>query len=138
MEAAYIHILTDIILSIGVIVSATIIYFFAPDGNVWSYWQIADPICTYLFSFLAIYSTIPIVKESLVLLLDGCSNPGVVEDIERALGNNPNVKKVVSLRVWSTNRGKNYGALRARVSKGNKYELMTIFSSRKIEGYVHL
>jgi zinc transporter 2 len=62
MEAAYIHILTDIILSIGVIVSATIIYFFAPEGHVWSYWQIADPICTYLFSILAIYSTWPIVK----------------------------------------------------------------------------
>lgn len=30
MEAAYIHILTDIILSLGVILSAGIIYYFAP------------------------------------------------------------------------------------------------------------
>jgi Co/Zn/Cd efflux system component len=33
IEAAYIHIITDIILSIGVIVSASIIYVFAPIGE---------------------------------------------------------------------------------------------------------
>lgn len=60
MEAAYTHILTDIILSIGVIVSALVIYFFAPPG--WSYIQLADPLCTYFFSFMAIYTTIPITK----------------------------------------------------------------------------
>lgn len=62
IEAAYIHIITDIILSIGVIISAGIIYFFAPEGHIWSSWQLADPLCTYLFSVMAIYSTIPIIK----------------------------------------------------------------------------
>ena len=71
IEAAYIHIITDIILSIGVIISALIIYFFAGDTQEWSLWQLADPLCTYFFSFLAIYSTWPIVKESVTLLLDG-------------------------------------------------------------------
>ena len=33
IEAAYIHILTDIILSVGVIVSASVIYFLAPNGH---------------------------------------------------------------------------------------------------------
>ena len=74
MEAAYIHILTDIILSLGVIISAAIIYFFAPQGHMWSYWQLADPFCTYLFSFMAIYSTLPIARESLLYLLDGCAD----------------------------------------------------------------
>lgn len=81
MRAAYIHIVTDIILSIGVIISASLIYFFAPDGHIWSYWQIADPLCTYLFSFLAIYTTMPIIKDTLVLLLDGCSDAKLVDEI---------------------------------------------------------
>jgi solute carrier family 30 (zinc transporter), member 2 len=73
MEAAYIHILTDIILSVGVIISASVLCFFAPSG--WSNWQLVDPLCTYLFSFMAIYSTVSITKESIVLLLDGCEHP---------------------------------------------------------------
>jgi solute carrier family 30 (zinc transporter), member 2 len=74
LEAAYIHILTDIILSIGVIISALIIYFFSPEHHTWTPWQLADPLCTYLFSFLAIYSTWPILKESVFLLLDASHN----------------------------------------------------------------
>jgi solute carrier family 30 (zinc transporter), member 2 len=128
MEAAYIHILTDIILSIGVIILASIIYFFAPNGHVWSYWQIADPLCTYLFSFLAIYSTMPIIKESLILLLDGCTNPQIVEEIEKAVNSYSVVKKVESLRIWSTNRGKVYGALRVSVGKGDTAALKNVFA----------
>ena len=79
IQAAYIHIITDIILSIGVIISAGIIFVFAPEGHVWSYWQLADPLCTYLFSFMAIYTTIPITKEAINLLLNGCDNPKLLE-----------------------------------------------------------
>jgi zinc transporter 2 len=68
-------------LSIGVILSAGIIYFCAPNGHVWSYWQLADPICTYLFSIMAIYSTISIAKEAITILLDGCDDPKLVQDI---------------------------------------------------------
>ena len=62
LEAAYIHVLTDLILSIGVILSALVIFFMSPDHHTWTYWQLADPFCTYFFSFLAIWSTWPILK----------------------------------------------------------------------------
>jgi solute carrier family 30 (zinc transporter), member 2 len=75
-------------LSIGVIISAGIIYFFAPEGHVWSYWQIADPVCTYLFSFMAIYTTIPIIKESVHFLLDGCEDIQIIYEIEEELRDN--------------------------------------------------
>ena len=78
LEAAAIHILTDIILSIGVIVSACIIYFFGDDQQNWTAWQLADPLCTYLFSALAIWSTWPILKESMILLLDGSNSRDLV------------------------------------------------------------
>lgn len=82
LEAAYIHIITDIILSIGVIIAAVIIYFCVPEGVEWSPWHLADPLCTYLFSVLAVYSTWPILKESLLILLDGCDNPQLLTEIE--------------------------------------------------------
>ena len=70
IDAAKLHILTDILLSVGVLISAAVIFFFAP-AEEWSSWQLFDPLCTYLFSFMAIYAPIPITKEAVLLLMDG-------------------------------------------------------------------
>lgn len=95
LEAAYIHIITDIILSIGVIISALIIYFMAGDKPEWSPWHLADPLCTYLFSFLAVYSTWPILKESLLFLLDASESPEMVIQVEREIKSLSEVKELV-------------------------------------------
>ena len=48
--------LGDMLMSVGVIIAALVIYFFP------SMWM-ADPICTYLFSVIVMVTTIPIVKN---------------------------------------------------------------------------
>ena len=53
VSAAYCHALSDMIMSIGVIIAATIIYF-KPE------WRIADPICTFVFSVIVVVTVIPI------------------------------------------------------------------------------
>jgi solute carrier family 30 (zinc transporter), member 2 len=118
LEAAYVHILTDIILSIGVIVSALIIYFLSPDHHTWSPWQLADPLCTYLFSFLAIYSTWPILKEAVLLLLDASHGEHIPTDLAMEIAELASVKELLKLRVWSTNRAKHYAAVKVRMQKG--------------------
>lgn len=65
-------------MSIGVIVSASIIYFVAGESPQWTAWQLADPFCTYLFSVVALYSTFPIVKESAIILMDGSDKPELI------------------------------------------------------------
>jgi len=45
------HILGDILNSVGVMVAALLIYF--SDGK----WVIADPLCTYFFSILVMVTT---------------------------------------------------------------------------------
>lgn len=49
------------------------------DPNNWTYWQLADPFCTYLFSVMAVYSTIGIAKDSIIILLDGCDAPDMLK-----------------------------------------------------------
>lgn len=66
------HILGDIILSVGVIVAASIIYFCTEKGQPWNYYHLADPLCTYLFSVLVVLTTFRITKKSIVVLMDGC------------------------------------------------------------------
>ena len=48
LYAAYLHAITDLVQSIGVLVAGIIIYF-KP------HWQIADPICTFIFAILGFF-----------------------------------------------------------------------------------
>lgn len=64
LEAAYLHVLTDLIQSIGVALAGLLIFLMP-------HWQIIDPLCTFAFSFLALYSTIPLLKKIVRILLEG-------------------------------------------------------------------
>lgn len=79
IEAAYVHILGDIILSVGVIIAASIIYFFTEKGAPWNYYHLVDPLCTYLFSVLVVMTTFRITKKSIIILMDGCLDESLVK-----------------------------------------------------------
>lgn len=64
VRAAIIHILGDIIQSIGVVIAALIIYFVGPDA------EIADPICTFIFTLLCVFTTIPIFRDCISILME--------------------------------------------------------------------
>lgn len=64
LEAAYLHVLTDLIQSIGVALAGLLIYLMP-------HWQIVDPLCTFVFSLLALYSTFPLIKKIVRILLEG-------------------------------------------------------------------
>ena len=55
VDAAYLHVLGDMLMSVGVIIAATIIYFL-PNA------KIADPLCTYLFSLIVCFTVSKVVK----------------------------------------------------------------------------
>ena len=63
MRAAIVHMVGDMVQSIGVIIAAVIIYI-KPD------WTIADPICTFLFTILVLLTTIPIFKDCMHILME--------------------------------------------------------------------
>jgi len=64
MRAAIIHIIGDMIQSIGVITAGIIIII-----NPAKY-SIADPICTFLFTILVLLTTIPIFKDCIKIILE--------------------------------------------------------------------
>jgi len=73
IRAAIIHILGDIIQSIGVVIAAIIIYF-RPD------WHVVDPICTFIFTVLCIFTTIPIFRDCVSILME--ATPKDVDVVE--------------------------------------------------------
>ena len=63
----------DMIQSLGVIAAALIIYY-KPE------WKIADPICTFLFSILVMFTTVPIFKDCMRILME--TAPSEIEVLE--------------------------------------------------------
>ena len=63
VDAAFLHVLGDMIMSVGVIIAAIIIYVW-PD--LW--WM--DPICTYFFSIIVVVTTIPIIKNCMKVMME--------------------------------------------------------------------
>lgn len=70
VRAAIVHMIGDMVQSIGVIIAAIIIYV-KPE------WKIADPICTFLFSILVLITTVPIFSDCMSILME--SAPGDIE-----------------------------------------------------------
>jgi len=64
IRAAIIHIIGDIIQSIGVVIAALIIYFVGPKA------EIADPICTLIFTVICIFTTVPIFRDCMSVLME--------------------------------------------------------------------
>lgn len=64
VDAAFLHALGDMIMSIGVCTAGAII-FFRPT------WVIADPVCTFVFSVIVCFTVTPIVKDCISVLMEG-------------------------------------------------------------------
>jgi zinc transporter 2 len=98
LHAAYIHALADLAQAIAVLIAGVIIWN-KPT------WQLADPICTLLFSVLIFGSTIGIIKSSLYLLLEKVP-PGIQwDEINNAICGVPGVSNVHQLKIWSVSHG---------------------------------
>ncbi|XP_016945127.3 zinc transporter ttm-1 isoform X1 [Drosophila suzukii] len=94
VRAAMIHVIGDLIQSIGVFVAALII-FFLPD------WGFMDSVCTFLFSVLVIVVTIKILKDVLMVLMEATPDFLDYEEVKRTFLSIPGVEHVHNLRIWA-------------------------------------
>lgn len=60
VRAALIHVISDFVQSCGVFLAALVIFFY-PE------WTIVDPICTFLFSILVLFTTLNIMKDAVLV-----------------------------------------------------------------------
>ncbi|KAJ0055256.1 hypothetical protein NL108_013571, partial [Boleophthalmus pectinirostris] len=94
VRAAFVHVVGDLLQSLSVLVSAIII-FFKPE------YKIADPICTFIFSILVLCTTFTIIKDIVVVLMEG--TPGGVQysEVRDRLLAVKGVTAVHNMRIWA-------------------------------------
>lgn len=94
VRAAFIHVIGDFIQSIGVFIAALVIYY-KPS------WNIVDPICTFLFSALVLMTTFAIIKDTLVVLMEGIPKGIDFASVMDTFLEIDGVVRVHNLRIWA-------------------------------------
>jgi len=126
VDAAFLHALGDMIMSIGVCTAGAIIYF-KPT------WVIADPICTFVFSVIVCFTVTPIVRNCINVLMEGApeeiDSEKLIADI-RDLGEDVDVH---DFHIWSISVGK--FALSAHVTTTQKGQLILKQVNKICNGY---
>ncbi|KAK4529181.1 hypothetical protein CCYA_CCYA01G0038 [Cyanidiococcus yangmingshanensis] len=99
VHAAYLHVLGDLIQSIGVAVAALLIWW-RPQ------WSLADPLCTLFFSAIVLYTTLRLIGDIVQVLMEGTPSNINTRDVYAALVSIDGVSEVQDLHIWSLSVGR--------------------------------
>ncbi|NWR54921.1 ZNT3 protein, partial [Bucorvus abyssinicus] len=94
VRAAFVHVVGDLLQSIGVFVAATIIYF-KPQ------YKIADPISTLFFSVFVLGSTFTILRDVFRVLMEGTPRGLEFDTVQEVLLGVSGVKGTHDLHLWA-------------------------------------
>jgi cobalt-zinc-cadmium efflux system protein len=96
-RAAYLHILGDVLGSVGAVGAAVVIAFTG--------WTPADPIISIGISLLILIGAWRLVRESTEILLEGVPRHVSMPEVERRMRDVPGVTAVHDLHVWTVTSG---------------------------------
>eukprot|EP00835_Amoeboradix_gromovi_P000573 NODE_20_length_39102_cov_0.325513.p10 type:complete len:310 gc:universal NODE_20_length_39102_cov_0.325513:4248-3319(-) len=99
LRAAIIHAVGDALFSLGVII-ASLIIFFNPEL------KIVDPICTFVFSIIVLYTTLRILKDSVFVLMESTPLHIDADKLKLELSNIFGVADVHCFHVWLLSIGR--------------------------------
>ncbi|XP_029920275.1 zinc transporter 8 [Myripristis murdjan] len=94
VRAAFVHVVGDLLQSLSVLVSAVII-FFKPE------YKMADPICTFLFSIFVLGTTLTIMRDILIVLMEGTPAGVKYSEVRQRLLAVKGVTAVHNLHIWA-------------------------------------
>lgn len=97
LKAAFLHVLADAASSVGVIAASLTIYFW--------HWMWMDATASLLVASLTSLSALPLIKESLEILLEYAPSSVDPTEVERSLLTFEPVTHVDNLRIWSVTSG---------------------------------
>lgn len=97
VRSAFLHVIGDMLGSVGAIAAALLIMFFG--------WEIADPIASVIVAALIAVSGSRVMKDSFHILMEGAPEQIGMEEVKSALRQIPMVKEVHDLHIWTITSG---------------------------------
>jgi cobalt-zinc-cadmium efflux system protein len=97
VRGAYLHVLGDLLGSIGAIVAAVVILLTG--------WLPADPLISFAVALLILAGSWRLIRESVDILLEAVPKHIDMEEVRRTIGEIPGVDAVHDLHVWALTSG---------------------------------
>jgi len=95
VRAAYLHLLTDVMTSIAVVLGGVLMYYF---GVFW-----VDPLISALIAIYLIWASFGLVKESSAILMQFTPEGINVDEVVKAIASEPEIKDVHHIHIWKLN-----------------------------------
>jgi len=95
VRAAYLHLLTDVMTSVAVVLGGVLMYYF---GIFW-----IDPLISALIAIYLIWASFGLVKESSAILMQFTPEGIDVDEVVKTIASEPEIKDVHHVHIWKLN-----------------------------------
>lgn len=119
IKGAYLHVVSDMLGSIGAILAAILIIFFG--------WGWADPLASVIVAVLVLRSGYNVTKDAIHVLMEGTPENIDVTDIIHTIEETEGIQNIHDLHIWSITSGLNALSCHAVVD-----DQLTILESERI------
>ncbi|XP_078486682.1 proton-coupled zinc antiporter SLC30A2 [Ciona intestinalis] len=126
VRAAFIHVIGDLLQSLGVLTAAFVIYF-KPE------YKIADPICTFLFSIFVLITTITILRDTIIVIMEGSPVGVEYSVVKEKLLEIEGVTAVHDLRIWSLTLNQTVMSAHLAIDKSTDPNLVLKRATRRLK-----
>jgi cobalt-zinc-cadmium efflux system protein len=116
VRSAFLHVLGDMLGSVGAVAAGLLIYFFN--------WNLADPIASVMVAILIVISGWRVTKDSIHILMEGSPKGIDTEEVKNSMSAIPGVIEVHDFHVWCITSG--FTALSCHVVVENEVNRDTI------------
>jgi cobalt-zinc-cadmium efflux system protein len=99
MHGAFLHVLSDMLGSVGAIVAALLIMFFG--------WSWADPLASIIVAILVLRSGFYVTKAAIHVLMEGTPQDVNVNDVIQTIEKTEGIQSIHDLHIWSITSGLN-------------------------------
>lgn len=98
VRAAILHVLSDLLGSVAAIITGVVLYY--------THWTPIDPLLSIFISILILLSSISLIRESIVVLMEGVPKHIDIAEVSQTLAAVSNVLKVHDLHIWTLSSGR--------------------------------
>ncbi|MEE6520803.1 hypothetical protein FKM82_018739 [Ascaphus truei] len=130
VRAAFIHVVGDLLQSVGVLIAAYVIYF-KPE------YKMIDPICTFLFSVLVLGTTLTIMRDVLLVLMEGTPKGVDFNLVKDTLLSISGVKALHSLHIWALTVSQPVLSVHIAINEDGNAQLVLKEASSRLQNKFH-
>ncbi len=98
-RAAFLHVLGDLLGSVGALVAGALVWAFG--------WTLADPVASLLISVILLVGSARVLRDASRVLMQAVPDDVDLDGLERAIRGVPGVADIHDLHVWSLRPGEN-------------------------------